>query len=245
MVIYAITNTITNKIYIGSAVNFERRRKAHLYELKNNKHHSVSLQHSWNKHSPEDFVFSIIEEINDRLVLLEREQFWLDHFKSYNKKYGYNISNNSNQPKSFSIPVYQFTMNGNLIKKWNSCQEAGDYLGIDGSGLNKCAKGKYRFYYGYIWDYNKKLSNERIQKANNGIKRTNESKIKMSISAKNRTDHNKPILQYDLNNNFIKEWRSTSDVINEYHFSSSGSISECLHNKRKTAFGYIWKFKPV
>lgn len=48
------------------------------------------------------------------------------------------------------------------------------------------------------------------------------------------------ILQYDLNNNFIKEWKRMNDAIryyNNYH------ISDCCNNKRKTASGYIWKFK--
>lgn len=65
----------------------------------------------------------------------------------------------------------------------------------------------------------------------------------MSISAKNRTDHKKSILQYDINDNFIKEWESSNDALTVYNKKGSGILSECLHNKRETALGYKWKFK--
>jgi hypothetical protein len=136
-------------------------------------------------------------------------------------------------------------MDGKFIKEWSSSYEAARCFNTDGSCLMKCAKGQYRFYNGFIWSYNKILSEDRIIKANNPIKRSKESKIKMSIAAKNRTDHKKPIIQYDKNMNFIKEWKCSQDVLLELNKNGSGMLSECLHNKRKTAFGYIWKFKPV
>jgi group I intron endonuclease len=106
MTIYEIVNLKTNKKYIGSAVNFDRRKKVHLYELKKNIHHSKLLQNSWNKYTPKDFIFNIIEEVFDRTILLEREQHWLDYYQTYNKNFGYNMSNKSTQPMSLSIPVY-------------------------------------------------------------------------------------------------------------------------------------------
>lgn len=45
-VIYMILNLKNGKKYIGSATNFQRRKTKHLYQLKNNKHHSISLQQS-------------------------------------------------------------------------------------------------------------------------------------------------------------------------------------------------------
>ena len=49
----------------------------------------------------------------------------------------------------------------------------------------------------------------------------------------------KPILQYDLNGNFIREWESASDVGKEVRCS----IVHCLRGDIKTAYGYVWKFK--
>ena len=49
----------------------------------------------------------------------------------------------------------------------------------------------------------------------------------------------KPILQYDLEGNFIKEWPSTTDVGKEF----IKGINHCLRGRQKTAYNYIWKYK--
>ena len=36
--IYTITNTIDNKVYVGYATNFRKRKAAHLSDLRKNKH---------------------------------------------------------------------------------------------------------------------------------------------------------------------------------------------------------------
>ncbi len=52
----------------------------------------------------------------------------------------------------------------------------------------------------------------------------------------------KPLYQFDLNGEFIREWESIYEVkrklgINPYN------ISSCCNNKRKSAGGFIWKRK--
>jgi group I intron endonuclease len=66
--IYAITNIVTGRRYIGSCVNVKRRLGEHRSSLKHNKHHCVYLQHSYNKHGRENFTFSVVRVIasNDR-----------------------------------------------------------------------------------------------------------------------------------------------------------------------------------
>ena len=48
-----------------------------------------------------------------------------------------------------------------------------------------------------------------------------------------------PILQYDLDGNFIREWSSAIDVGREVR----GGICQCLKGKTKTAYGYKWVYK--
>ena len=48
-----------------------------------------------------------------------------------------------------------------------------------------------------------------------------------------------PILQYDLDGNFIREWSSAADVGREVR----PNICKCLKGKQKSAYGYIWKYK--
>lgn len=52
----------------------------------------------------------------------------------------------------------------------------------------------------------------------------------------------KPILQYDKNGNFIKEWRSIQSIRRELGFNPS-HISECARGKRKYSYGFVWVFK--
>lgn len=49
----------------------------------------------------------------------------------------------------------------------------------------------------------------------------------------------KPILQYDLNGNFVQEWPAVTEV----PFAKQSTLSMCLTGKNKTAYGYIWKYK--
>lgn len=53
-------------------------------------------------------------------------------------------------------------------------------------------------------------------------------------------DKRKIVLQYDLNENFIREWRSTADVTKKLGFSH---IVDCCNFKRKTANKFIWRYK--
>lgn len=53
---------------------------------------------------------------------------------------------------------------------------------------------------------------------------------------------NKKVLQYDLKNNFIKEWNSIKEIIDTLHIRN---ISQCCGKKRNTAGGFIWKYKEV
>ena len=54
-----------------------------------------------------------------------------------------------------------------------------------------------------------------------------------------RKSKNKPILQFDLDGNFIREWESATDVGREVR----DNICHCLKGKYKQAYGYIWKYK--
>lgn len=91
--VYQIKNKENNKVYIGStSLKFSKRLTAHIRELIENRHHSIHLQNSFNQSkSFEKFEISILEICEPELCI-ELEQKWIDHFQSYNDKFGYNIS---------------------------------------------------------------------------------------------------------------------------------------------------------
>ena len=53
----------------------------------------------------------------------------------------------------------------------------------------------------------------------------------------------KPVLQYDLKGNFIKEWESGKKACIFLGFNNVDGVSACCLGRQKTAFGFIWKFK--
>lgn len=87
--IYLIVNIINNKIYVGSSYKINARWSGHKHELRLNKHHSILLQRAWNKYGEENFKFVVLEYV-DKKELIEREQYWLDKLKCYDKRIGYN-----------------------------------------------------------------------------------------------------------------------------------------------------------
>ena len=54
-----------------------------------------------------------------------------------------------------------------------------------------------------------------------------------------RKSHNKTILQYTIEGEFVRKWSSATDVGRE----AQSNIWYCLNGRTKTAYGYIWKYK--
>ena len=54
-----------------------------------------------------------------------------------------------------------------------------------------------------------------------------------------RKSNNKPVFQYDLDGNFIREWECANDVGKEVQ----SNIVNCLKGRYKTAYGYKWFYK--
>lgn len=52
----------------------------------------------------------------------------------------------------------------------------------------------------------------------------------------------KRILQYDLRGNFIKSYNSVFQAKKENSKSSGTHISEACNGKRKSAYGYLWRY---
>jgi len=88
--IYRIFNTTTNKSYIGSSINIEKRWKSHLLSLRNLSHRNRHLQHSYNLYGIKSFSFSILEETTKDMIL-EREKYWMIFYNTNDRTYGYNI----------------------------------------------------------------------------------------------------------------------------------------------------------
>lgn len=96
--IYVIKNIITEKVYIGSAINLKNRWYTHKSILKKNKHSNRKLQSAWNFYGEQSFEFIVVEIVIDKNKLIEIEQQYLNNFLFANltdnnrfESLGYNI----------------------------------------------------------------------------------------------------------------------------------------------------------
>ncbi len=83
--IYKFTNLVNNKIYIGQAVDLFQRWCSHKGCYDDCYIHRAIKKHGWN-----NFRFEVLETC-EKDKLIEREQHYLDFYKSYDRKIGYNI----------------------------------------------------------------------------------------------------------------------------------------------------------
>ena len=90
--------------------------------------------------------------------------------------------------------------------------------------------------FSYSRTSNQGYSSSSIYETNNNIYGTRMEKIKEKLG--------KPIMQFDLSGNFIKEYNSLNEASKETKISA-GNISSCTSNKYKQTHGYIWKYKEV
>ncbi len=105
--IYAIVNKINKKMYIGSSKSvYNRWKQNHLPQLTSGNHYNQHLQNAWNKYGKDNFELKIIEECNIDIVF-EREGYWIEHYKSWQREYGYNLTRIVDEKQVFSNETRQ------------------------------------------------------------------------------------------------------------------------------------------
>ena len=126
--------------------------------------------------------------------------------------------------------IVRYDKKGNMIDVWNSLAEVEETLGLQESNLSKAINGERRLCGDYIWTTYKDYIYYR------------ETEQKPTL--KGKITRAKPIEQYDLNGNYIRDFNSITEAllslgkkINDSH------ISQVCKGQRKNAYGYIWKYK--
>jgi group I intron endonuclease len=94
--VYKIINVVNNKFYVGSAVNYEKRKARHLWRLRRGDHANKHLQAAWLKYGAQAFVFAVVEEVTPDSDLLAAENVWLK--KHVGEEYCYNIATDATAP---------------------------------------------------------------------------------------------------------------------------------------------------
>jgi group I intron endonuclease len=171
----------------------------------------------------------IIEIIEECLVhqLHEREYYWKMHYKSVENGLNCDYFDNSGGPRSEETK--RRISEGTKGKKRSE------------ETKQKLKKPKTEEHKQNISKAKQNISEETKRKISESKlgKKWSEEHIKNIIKGKQ-----KPVLQYDLEGNFIKEWEGVK-VAAAYLGCDPTTITANLRGKTKKGFGYIWKRKTI
>lgn len=242
--VYKIINLVNNKLYIGSSSNlkdgFKDRIRTHIRLLNRKTHPNKHLQSAWIKYGSDNFKFEIIELINDKGKIIEREQFWIDFYRVTDPKIGYNKSPIANNQLGFKHSEESKKKMSESAKKYS--KEISERMKILNTGKKMG-----------------EIQKEKISEKLTGLKRSEEFKHKISKIRKNTvmkqssiekirlskigviSKKRKPIYQLSLDGNIIKSWSYAGEA--EYKLKiPKGKISAVCLGNRKTAGGFKWKY---
>ncbi len=108
--IYACVCIDNNKIYIGSSETLRSRIKiGHINKLKRKKHDNVLIQRANDLYGEGSILWYLIEEVFDISKLIEREQFYMDLFQSYERNFGFNINKIAGKPPANNRSGIKYT----------------------------------------------------------------------------------------------------------------------------------------
>jgi len=90
-IIYKVTNSINGKVYIGQTVkNIGQRRRDHLFRAKKGDERTA-FQIALLESGKDNFNWEQIDTAETKEELDEKEKKWIEHYKSNNPLYGYNL----------------------------------------------------------------------------------------------------------------------------------------------------------
>lgn len=234
----------SNKVYVGESKTLFKRRSG--YEKL--KPYQIRLYNSFKFYGIENHIWEVIEicEISE---LKKRERYWQNFYdvlgsnglncrltgtdeekgvvsEETRKKIGLASKNNKNMLGKKHSEESKLKMS-NSAKGRKHTEEAKLKIGIASKG-NK---------YGLGYKPTDEEREKRRQRAKLWV-RSKELGEKISLSKY------KPVIQLDLEDNFIREWEAIKIASEELKISHTG-ISSCCNNKhgRKSTGGFKWKFK--
>lgn len=236
--IYKITNLINNKVYIGRATNFLKRKNSHLCYLRKGNHSNSHLQASWDKYGEENFVFEVLE-VCEKEDLGNKEYEWVTLLKSTQTEFGYNIQIvNGNETYEISDET--------RIKMSNS-QKGRVTSEETRRKQSEARKGRVNSI-----ETRERISNSLKGKKANHSEEQKEASRKRAIAKKGNfkpeelekmsLKASKPIIQYTVEGEFIREFKSGLEA-HKVTGINNANIAACANNKRRIAGGYKWLYK--
>ena len=150
-----------------------------------------------------------------------------------NPMYGKHLSEETKQkmrkPRLYQRkPILQYTLEGVFVKEWDSAKSACISLNIDNGNLVNCLKNNTISCNNYLWFYKNTFTEQLLLNKINQLNKPNPK--------------SKPILQYTLSGEFVKEWDSVLSAEKQLGYAND-TIGKVCRGKRKSAKGFYWKYK--
>ena len=227
--VYAHRNLSNGKSYVGmTSLEPKRRWDSGRGYQRNPKMWSDIRNSDWNK----DWEHTILGKFEDKQEALNIEEMFIWLFDSINK--GYNTS-------SYGSGNYERT---EKTKKKLSESHTGKHLSEEHKKkISKSKTGEKNHMFG---KHHSEETKSKMSEALTGEKNpmfgkhfSEESKRKISQSKGVNG-----ILQYSKTGEFIAEYPSIGEAYRQTSYSQS-SICKCCKGERKSAGGYIWKYKNI
>lgn len=230
--IYRIKNINNGKEYVGSSIDVFKRRNRHFSELNKNKHKNKKLQASFNKYGKEVFEFYVLELVENKELLIEREQFHINERKPW---FNINLIANS------SLGVKRSDETKEKLRKQNSGLKHPEWRNKIKSeaqgGDNHWTKKK-----GFSDDARKKMSETHKNLFKNGYKHPRKGvKENFEEIENKKLRASKPVQQFTLSGELVNEFTSAKEA-KKFGFHPI-YIGQCCNFKRKKYKNYVWKFK--
>lgn len=220
-IIYKTTCLINGKIYIGQNTTGNNNYMGS----------GTLIRAAIKKYGKENFIREILKECYNQTELDEWEDLLIWEYNSRDKSIGYNIAKGS----VFATGEANHSKLPEVRTKMSEAQKGNKH------NLGKKHSEETRFKIGAAHK-GKTVSKEtrtKIRESNKGEnhpmygkKHPEETKAKMS----------KPVLQYDIKGNIISEYYGSREAERQTGIAHE-YISRCCKGKRKSAGGYIWKYK--
>lgn len=136
MIVYKITNTINNKIYIGVTTRtLDERWREHKNRVKERTSHLYS---AFRKYGIENFTIEIIDDTAEsQEELFELEKRYIKQYNSNNPDIGYNATIGGDGVKTIELDETKVI---ELYKQGNSSEAIAKIYNVSGNTIIRCLK---------------------------------------------------------------------------------------------------------
>lgn len=236
--IYLIRNKITNKVYVGRAVNISRRWSEHRNRMHdpNTNCYDKPLYRSMRKHGLENFEFTILEDCPED-KLREREAYYIQKYNCVTPN-GYNVAD---EGEAYLKTILRCKVCGNPI---TATSKTGLCHDCYSKSIRTC-----------IWPSKEELYELLKNNSFNAVGRmynVNANTVKkwcikygIPSHASDYRDIHKfvdiPIYQYSLNGEFIAEFPNARVAAKVLGIKDASDIYECLYDRKHSCNNYQWK----